>query len=277
MAAESIDYHRDTQNAAASGNVKATYTQQQKNSAGAPPAVGFAGGGNSPVHVIAERATLDHATNQNFFYGTVHSPARMWQDADSLLAPVIEIDRNQNLLKAWGEDTGTAPVVNANFTSAPGASHQQSVVRVHSQTLVYSDKERQGDFHGAVSAEQSDEVIHADDALLFLKPAAVAKPGSQQPAGPSSAGGTGQLDHMIATGHVVFTQPGRKGNGEKLRLHRQTMADTCSPEPRPRLRRSGIASMAPPPGQRSLSIARTTASIVSGGKSSAVTETRAKK
>ena len=44
----------------------------------------------------------------------------MWQDADSLLAPVIEIDRNQNLLKAWGEDTGAAPVVNANFTSAMG-------------------------------------------------------------------------------------------------------------------------------------------------------------
>jgi len=95
----------------------------------------------------------------------------MWQDADSLLAPVIEIDRNQNLLKAWGEGTGTAPVVNANFTSAMGANHQQSVVRVHSQTLVYSDKTRQGDFHGTVSAEQTDEKVHADDALLFLKPA----------------------------------------------------------------------------------------------------------
>ncbi|MGB6160569.1 MAG: LptA/OstA family protein [Acidobacteriaceae bacterium] len=276
MAAESIDYHRDTQNATASGNVKATYTQQQRNSAGAPPAVGFAGGGNSPVHVIAERASLVHATNQNLFYGTVHSPARMWQDADSLLAPLIEIDRNQNLLKARGEGTGAAPVVNANFTSAPGASHQQSVVRVRSQTLVYSDKERQGDFHGAVSAEQSDEVIHADDALLFLKPAAVAKPGSQQPAGPSSAGGTGQLDHMIATGHVVFTQPGRKGNGEKLLytasdgLYVLTGTEAAPPQIWDRVH--GTTT-----GAALTFNSQDDSIIVSGGKSSAVTETRAKK
>jgi lipopolysaccharide export system protein LptA len=181
VAADLIDYHRDTQNAVASGNVKATYTQQQQKSGtaaqNAPPAVGF-GGGNGPVHVVAERATMDHATNQDVFYGAGnglgagHAPARMWQDADSLLAPVIAIDRNQNLLKAWGEGTGTAPVVNANFASAMGAKHQQNVVRVHSQTLVYSDKTRQADFRGTVTAEQGDEAIHADDAVMFLKPAA---------------------------------------------------------------------------------------------------------
>jgi len=285
MAAESIDYHRDTQNAAASGNVKATYTQQQKNGQNTAPAVGFAGGGNSPVHVSAERATLVHATNQNLFYGTVQAPARMWQDANSLLAPVIEIDRNQNLLKAWGEGTGTVPVVNANFTSAMGANHQQSVVRVHSQTLVYSDKTRQGDFHGTVSAEQTDEVVHADDALLFLKPAAAASAGAggakqgSQPAphaGAGSAGGPGQLDHMIATGHVVFTQPGRKGNGEKLVYTASdgsyVLTGTEAAPPQMWDRVHGTTT-----GAALIFNSQDDSVVVSGGKSSAVTETRAKK
>ena len=285
MAAESIDYHRDTQNAAASGNVKATYTQQQKNGQNTAPAVGFAGGGNSPVHVIADRATLVHATNQDLFYGTVQAPARMWQDANSLLAPVIEIDRNQNLLKAWGEGTGTVPVVNANFTSAMGANHQQSVVRVHSQTLVYSDKTRQGDFHGTVSAEQTDEVVHADDALLFLKPAAAASAGAggakqgSQPAphaGAGSAGGPGQLDHMIATGHVVFTQPGRKGNGEKLVYTASdgsyVLTGTEAAPPQMWDRVHGTTT-----GAALIFNSQDDSVVVSGGKSSAVTETRAKK
>jgi lipopolysaccharide export system protein LptA len=282
MAAESIDYHRDTQNAVANGNVKATYTQQHKNGQNAAPAVGFAGGGSSPVHVIAERATLVYATNQNLFYGTVQSPARMWQDADSLLAPVIEIDRNQNLLKAWGEGTGTAPVVNANFTSAMGANHQQSVVRVHSQTLVYSDKTRQGDFHGTVSAEQTDEKVHADDALLFLKPASAGAGAAKQASQPSphagagSDGGPGQLDHMIATGHVVFTQPGRKGNGEKLVYTANdgsyVLTGTEAAPPQIWDRAHGTTT-----GAALTFNSQDDSIVVSGGKSSAVTETRAKK
>jgi lipopolysaccharide export system protein LptA len=277
MAAESIDYHRDTQNAAASGNVKATYTQQQKNGPGAAPAVGFAGGGNSPVHVIAERAALVHATNQNLFYGTVQAPARMWQDADSLLAPRIEIDRNQNLLKARGEGTGAAPVVNANFTSAMGANHQQSVVRVRSQTLVYSDKTRQGDFCGTVSAEQTDEVVHADEALLFLKPASAGAGAAKQGSLPSpQAGGTGQLDHMIATGHVVFTQPGRKGNGEKLVYTANdgsyVLTGTEAVPPQIWDRVHGTTT-----GAALTFNSQDDSIVVNGGKSSAVTETRAKK
>ncbi|MGC2299526.1 MAG: LptA/OstA family protein, partial [Acidobacteriaceae bacterium] len=297
MAAEQIDYHRDTQNAAASGNVKATYTQEQKNggAANAAPTMG----GNGPVHVIAERATLDHAKNEDLFYGTVRTPARMWQDADSLLAPVIAIDRKQNLLKAWGEDTGAAPVVNANFTSAMGGKHQQSVVRVHSQTLVYADETRQGDFRGTVTAEQGNEVVHSDDALLFLKPAqavgarsgggsskqaegaAVApapKQGSQplQNANTGRSGGPGQLDHLIATGHVVFTQPGRKGTGEKLVYTaddgKYVLTGTEAARPLMWDRVNGTTT-----GEALIFNSEDDSVVVSGGKSSAVTDTRARK
>jgi lipopolysaccharide export system protein LptA len=286
VAAELIDYHRDTQNSSASGNVKATYTQEQKAGAtnqGAPTM-----GGSGPVHVIADRATMDHATNQNIFYGTVRAPARMWQDADSLLAPVIEIDRNQNVLKAWGEGTGSAPVVNTNFASALGGSQQQKVVRVHSQTLVYSDKTRQGDFHGTVTAEQNDEVVHADDAVMFLKPAppnARAGPGTAKPvvaaaAGPALSGAApkqnSQLDHMIATGHVVFTQPGRKGTGEKLVYTaddgKYLLTGTEAALPQMWDRVHGTTT-----GAALIFNSQDDSVEVSGGKSSAVTETRARK
>lgn len=281
VAAERIDYHRDTQDAAALGDVKATYTQQQKpGSTAQPPTMG----GNGPVHVIAERAAMDHATNQNFFYGTQQKPARMWQDADSLLAPVIEIDRSQNLLKARGENTGNAPVVNANFTSSMGASHQQSVVRVHSQTLVYSDKTRQGDFRGTVTAEQGDQIVHADDALLFLKPApAGSKPGqtaaAQAPSVPTATPASkqnSQLDHMIASGHVVFTQTGRKGDGEKLvyTADNGTYIMTGTEDAPPHMwdRVHGTTT-----GTALIFNTQDDSVEVSGGKSSAVTETRARK
>jgi lipopolysaccharide export system protein LptA len=292
VAAEAIDYHRDTQNAAANGNVKATYTQQPSGSANAGQAAkgtAPAMGGNGPVHVIADRATLDHATNQNLFYGTTHAPARLWQDTDSLLAPVIEIDRSQNLLKAWGEDTGNSPVVNANFTSTAGAGRQQSVVRVHSQTLVYSDRTRQGDFHGTATAEQANAVVHSDDAVLFLKPAEAAK-NAQPPSGSTAASlkpaensaptagapKQSQLDHMIATGHVVFVQPGRRGEGEKLLYTADNGWYVLTGTP------------AAPPHVWDSVHGTTTGAVLSfngqdqtilvdGGKSSAVTETRARK
>jgi lipopolysaccharide export system protein LptA len=290
VAAELIDYHRDTQNSSASGNVKATYTQPQQRAGtptqSAPPTMG----GSGPVHVIADRATMDHATNQNIFYGTARTPARMWQDPDSLLAPVIEIDRNQNLLKAWGEGTGSAPVVNTNFASAMGGSQQQKVWRVHSQTLVYSDKARQGDFHGTVTAEQSDEVVHADDAVMFLKPAPASaksgtgttKPVVAAAAGPAGAGAgaalkqSSQLDHMIATGHVVFTQTGRKGTGEKLVYTaddgKYVLTGTEVALPQMWDRVHGTTT-----GAALIFNSQDDSVEVSGGKSSAVTETRARK
>ncbi|MGA8160459.1 MAG: LptA/OstA family protein [Acidobacteriaceae bacterium] len=216
LSAEQIDYHRDTQNATATGDVKATYTQAN-NQPGAVHKAAPAMGGSGPVHVIADHATLDHASNQSFFYGSVRAPARMWQDADSLLAPVIAMDRNKNVLKAWGEGTGEQPVVDVNFAQgSPGGKRPPALTEVHSRTLVYSDNDRIADFEGNVTAEQADETIHADNARVYLKPAP--KPGTPTPAPTkSSTGGRGsQLDHLVATGHVVFTQPGRKGDGEKL-------------------------------------------------------------
>ncbi|HEY6445042.1 MAG TPA: LptA/OstA family protein [Acidobacteriaceae bacterium] len=280
VAANRIDYHRDTQDAEASGDVRATYTQAQKpqsGEAGRNP-IGM-GGSNAPVDVIAERAAIHHASNRTDFYGTVPSPARMWQEADSLAAPAIEIDRQKNVLKAWGEGTGTAPVVSANLTSAMGSRHQQSVARVRSQTLLYSDASRQADFRGNVSMEQGGDVIRAGDALVFLKPTAGTKGGAASAAsgpGPTGKSGTSQIDHVVATEHVVFTQQGRKGEGNKLVY---TADDgryllTGTPDALPWLWDSVHGRTT---GTALLFNSQDDSVEVSGGKSSAVTDTRAPK
>ncbi|MFP5230648.1 MAG: LptA/OstA family protein [Acidobacteriota bacterium] len=282
LAADQIDYHRDSQNASAGGHVKATYTQSQKSGTATARGAAPEMGGKGPVHIVADRATLDHARDQEFFYGTVRDPARMWQDPDSLLAPVIEIDRSQNLLKAQGAEPGHAPVVSANFTTTLGGQQQASVVRVHSETLVYSDKTRQADFRGSVQAAQGDEAVHADEAVLYLKPAAGNTPRAQNPpkaAAPAAGAASkqnSQLDRMIATGHVVFLQPGRRGNGDKLVYTaddgRYVLTGSEAAPPQMWDRVHGTTT-----GVALIFNSRDDTVQVSGGKLSAVTETRAKK
>jgi lipopolysaccharide export system protein LptA len=274
MAAKEIDYHRDTQDADGKGAVKATYTAPPKPGA-AVSGPGF-GGGSGPVHVIAERAALHHASNASDFYGTGEKPARLWQEADSLTAPVIEIDRTKNVLQAWEAGAGSKAPVQANFTSAMGARHQLGVARVSSQTFVYRDEARQAEFRGNVTMDQGGAAIHADDGLVFLKPA---QAGARKPGAPAEAAGgatqsSSQIDRLIATGHVVFTQPGRRGDGEKLVY---TADDgqyvlTGTPEALPRLSDSVHGTTT---GTALLFNSQDDSVEVGGGKSSAITNTRA--
>ncbi len=256
------------------GDVKATYTQASGDPAVARKAAPMMGG-KGPVHVLADRAVLDHASDESFFYGTAREPARMWQEGDSLLAPAIAIDRSKNVLKAWGEETGASPVVDVNFASgSSGGKRPPSATEVRSRTLMYSDGERVADFQGDVAAQQGDEAINADEARVYLKPAA--KAGVEKPeAAKSGAGGQGsQLDHMVATGHVVVTQPGRKGQGEKLvyTADDEKYVLTGIPAEPPRLwdRTHGTTT-----GEALIFSSQTDKVEVVGGKSSVVTETHA--
>lgn len=263
MSAEKIVYHRDSRNAEATGDVKATYTQGTEG--GGRTATVPAMGGNGPVHVIAARAEMHHATGEATFYGVAQERARMWQGPDSLLAPTIEIDRSQDVLKAWGN--GAGPEVAANFTSAMGARHEETLVSVESRKLDYSDKSRVADFQGDVTAEHGDEAMHAENALVFLKPEEKA---SSDRAGKQNS----EIDHVVATGHVVFTQPGRRGEGSKLVY---TADDgkyvlTGTPGAQPQLwdRVHGTTT-----GAALIFNSQNDSVEVSGGKSSAVTMTRA--
>lgn len=223
LTAKRIDYRRDTGDAVAHDDVRSTYLQG-KPVKGAHAAPGLGGAG--AVHVVAASAVMTRSTSLAVFEGDGSAQARMWQGANSVAAPVLELGKQQGSLNAHGAPDGHGAnasaggnLVHAAFTGsalgkaagdgagnvAGGASKPLaagSVTRVQSDRLFYSDTTRLADFTGEVVLQQPDGMVRAKDAQVFLSEAA--------------PGQASQLDRMIATGDVTLTQPGRKGQGQKL-------------------------------------------------------------
>jgi lipopolysaccharide export system protein LptA len=196
LTAQTIAYRRDSGDATATGDVRATYLQAK-----GQPQQGAMFGGQGATHIIASQAELHHSSGDSIFRGD----ARMWQQSgNTVSAPVIGLSRTQQTLKAFGGDVDTA------IASVMDPKKQQSVVRIKSRMLVYSDKDRRGDFSGGVLAVAPNGTIRSDQAQFFLGPAKK-PPSSTAAATPSS-----QIEKIIASGHVLLTQPGRKGEGEQL-------------------------------------------------------------
>ncbi len=224
LTATLVDYHRGSGDALAEGDVRSTYLQgdlQAHDASGSqahekPPGLGSSG----PVHVTGASATMTRNTNTATFLGDAAAPARMWQDANSVTAPVLELNKQQSSLKAHGAE-GAHGAVHATFAnqSSPGKGSllptasatsgsgtdgraASGLTRIIADTLFYSDTTRTGDFHGNVTAQQPTGTVHSDDAQIFL---------AEAPAGQAS-----RLDRMVARGHVQLLQPGRRGTGEQL-------------------------------------------------------------
>jgi lipopolysaccharide export system protein LptA len=265
MIAQLVDYRRDTGDATAKGDVKATYLRNGTGSAAAPAGSMF--GGQGPVHIIAQQADLVHASGDSIFRGQ----ARMWQGANSVAAPVIELSRTDQTLKANGDGSSNPQPVDTTIASALGAKQQQSVVRVKSRTLVYSDKARRGDFDGGVTAQAPDGTIRSDKAQFFLQPVLAAGTQKKPQASQSS-----QIEKIIASGRVLLMQPGRKGEGEKLvytaQDGRYVLTGTASSPPRVSDAVHGTTT-----GEALIFNDQDDSVEVSGGQSAAVTKTRAPK
>jgi len=265
LTAQFVDYHRDTGDATAKGNVKATYLREASQQGG--PA-GSMFGGQGPVHIVASQADLQHTSGDSIFRGQ----ARMWQGADAVSAPVIELSRTQQTLKAYG-DVDKPHTVDTTIASVMGSKREQSVVRVKSNSLSYSDKDRRGDFKGDVVAHAPDGTIRSDQAQFFLRPVAQQKTQSQG-AGGSQPAASSQIERIVAQGNVVLTQPGRKGEGETLVY---TSADgryvlTGSPGSPPMI---ADAMRGTTTGAALIFNDQDDSVEVSGGQSASVTKTRA--
>ena len=201
LSAAFIEMERTTGNANATGGVKATYRQSsgQKQQP-------FTGTG--PVHVVADHAHLDHATDLTTFYGKSGELARLWQGSDSVSAPVLELSRVRATLAAHGPG-GDASAVNAVFTSAPSntaskpgsPAHtaQPSVVRLQSRTLFYADADHKAVFSGGVVAQTVSGVLHSNFMDVYFTPAPAAgrswDPVAVPREGARPAGQPGLQDH----------------------------------------------------------------------------------
>ncbi len=275
-----IEFERETGNVTAEGQVQATYRQSP-----AQPGVSF--NGAEPVHVVAGRVHMDRATDLATFYGQPGVDARLWQGADSISAPVLELSRSRQTLDAHGLSAGAGAkaAVTAVFTSAdsgpapqPGSivsgavtRGQGSVVRVSSRRLFYSGVDSKAVFDGGVAAQAPSGSMRSSVMDVYLAGSAI--PGSGQKAPEKQ---TQQVERIVAHGAVELEQPGRKGTGTQLVYTAQdgrfvlTGSDSLPPRLADRVR--GTVT-----GSSLIFNDRDDSVIVSSGQSKAVTETRTAK
>jgi lipopolysaccharide export system protein LptA len=213
VTANTIMYNRVDGETHAVGDVRSTYMSDANSSRSNGPAPAASTlpelGGGGAVHVVAASATLSKDTTQAVFEGVPHVPARLWQGANSVTAPVLELGKQEGTLSAHGPDGQSGDTVQAVFAghgprgvSAGGTAGGMELTRVAAHALFYSDSTRMADFKEDVVAVQPRAAVRAEDMQLFLSEAA---PG--QPA---------QLERLVAAGHVLLQQTGRRGTGEKL-------------------------------------------------------------
>jgi lipopolysaccharide export system protein LptA len=283
LTASKVDVSRVSGDAFAHGNVKASWNDASGGSNGrqAIPAAsqgGVALGGQGPAHVIAAEAELRQATGEATFSGQ----ARLWQQANSIAAPVIVLDRGRQTLVARTTDRAepvrAVLVTAAGVTAAPeagndagkqvGKSSQPAVIRVRGGDLRYSDAERKALMHGgvlgSVTAETGTATSSSDQIEVALLPVGKAAPGQAQ------------VDHMTARGHVVLTSEGRRGTGEQLvytsATNEYVLTGTATAPPRMTDSTRGTVS-----GEALIFRGRDDSVSVEGGSSKTTTQTTAPK
>jgi len=235
--ADHVVSEQQTGDATADGSVKASYGQ--------------AGSAEEPVHVLAARAELKHDSQIATFHGVAGRPARLWQGASQVDAPVLQFEQKQRRLLAHGEGPGApmavhtvlvsgGPSLSGAKTSAvktdatrpkTTAAGKTDVVRVASRDLVYSDVTRKAEFTGGVEVESRDGSMRGQQVMVYLQPARTGSAGS---ATISSGGGKsdgaktgvapgigdgfmgGSVERVVATGGIEMQQPGRRATGEQV-------------------------------------------------------------
>jgi lipopolysaccharide export system protein LptA len=220
LTADKVDVSRASGDAFAHGNVKASWmsnNNQPGKPAGSQSVVAL--GGQGPAHVIAAEAQLRHAVGGTTGEATFRGHARLWQQANSVAAPVIVLDREKQTLVARTTDasepvravllsTGSA-APGSDSTKVQGKENQPSVIRVRGGDLKYSDTERKAVMYsgvlGTVVTETGTATSTSNEVEVTLLPANKDKNSGQA-----------QVDHMTARGHVVLTSEDRRGTGEQL-------------------------------------------------------------
>ncbi len=191
VTADSIRMLRRNGEAFAVGKVKTTYSELKLQPDGALLATA------DPIHVTS------HAMNAVQLTGLAHytGNARLWQGSNIVEAQTIDFDQKARTIVAIGDRNRP---VSSVFLQVDAAGKATTML-VTAPKLNYADSDRQARYSGGVTAHSEDGVMTAADAVVFLNAASASRT-----AGPS------QLDHIIATRHVLVQQQDRRAQGEKL-------------------------------------------------------------
>ncbi|HSB75225.1 MAG TPA: LptA/OstA family protein [Terriglobales bacterium] len=196
--ADTIRMVRPTGEAFAQGNVKSTYSDLKPDPSGAMLA------GSDPIHVTSAAMSANRNTGIAVYTGA----ARLWQGGNIVQAPTITFKRDDRTVHA---EADTQHRVATLFVQTDAAG-KVTPVNVASDQLTYLDQIRQARFVGKVLARMTDGTLTAEQATVYLLPRQQhpdVKAAANQPS-------ASKLDHVVADGHVVLTQPRRRGLGDHL-------------------------------------------------------------
>jgi lipopolysaccharide export system protein LptA len=199
-----IKMNRQTGEGFADDNVKTTYSDLKPQPDGALLAT------SDPIHVTAEHMTANKQPSVAHYTGNV----RLWQTANVVRAPKMDFDNDKRSLVA---ESDKSQKVLSLFVQQ-GQDGKLTPIDVTADKLTYVDDQRRARYSGNVLARAPDGTISAEQLDIFLKQA---EPGQNKPAQTKtvslpSADAPSKIDHMIATGKVVVTEPNRRGVGDRL-------------------------------------------------------------
>jgi lipopolysaccharide export system protein LptA len=205
--ADVVRLNRQTGEAFGDGNVKTTYSDLKPQPNGALLA------SSDPIHVTALHMTSKQQPGIAHYTGN----ARLWQANNVVRAPLINFDQQNRTIVAHAD---TAQSVSSLFVQQ-SKDGKMSPVDVTADKLIYVDSDRRARYTGNVLAKSTDGTVSADQIDVYLKPADSAN-GSQQGAVKTSpptllaSEGPSKIDHMVAIGKVIVTEPNRRALGDRL-------------------------------------------------------------
>ncbi len=206
--AEVIRINRQTGDGFADNDVKTTYSDLKPQPNGALLA------NSDPIHVTAQHMTGQKQPGVAHYTGNV----RLWQTDNMVRAPKIDFDNEKRSVVAQSDASQTV----SSLFMQRGQDGKLTPVDVTSDRLTYVDEERRARYTGNVFAKSMANTITAKQIDVYLKPAEAGKNPAPQPAasqkkpGIPGSDGPSQIDHMIAVGNVVVTEPNRRAVGDRL-------------------------------------------------------------
>jgi len=204
--ADVVRMNRQNGDAWADGDVKTTYSDLKPQPNGALLAT------QDPIHVTAEHMASRQQPSIAHYTGNV----RLWQGANVVRAPKIDFDQDTRTVTAFGDQNHHV----LSLFVQQSEDGKLTPVQVIADKLTYTDAERRARYAGNVIAKSQDSTITAQQIDVYLKEAGD-QPSSAKTAKPSAAiipgaEGPSKIDHMVATGKVVVTEPNRRAVGDQL-------------------------------------------------------------
>ena len=207
-----VRMNRQTGEGFADDDVKTTYSELKPQPNGALLA------NSDPIHVTAEHMTAFKQPGIAHYTGNV----RLWQTANVVRAPKMDFDNEKRAILA---ESDKSQKVSSLFVQQ-SQDGKITPVDVTADKLTYVDEERLARYTGNVLAKTTTGTVTTQQLDVYLKeaeadPAAMPRPQRQKPVqqkGPSLPGSDApsKIDHMVATGKVVVTEPNRRAVGDRL-------------------------------------------------------------